>query len=355
MEVQSVTLDKSAVMLPAGETLALEPTVHPADATDKTVTWSSDKPGIATVENGTVMAVAEGECIVTVTTVDGEKTAECVVTVIKATIPVTDVTLSPATASVAEGKSLKLTAGVIPADATNKEVTWTSGDTAIVSVGSDGTITGVAQGHTTVTVTTVEGGFEDVCTVEVTPAPVEHPIFGEISFRTDNTTTIESQTWSDVVMATRCKKNDFYGGSWNGLDDYDFPVDCRQNPGYGDLFSWEAVNQYKDDLCPGDWRVPAMEDVALDLAMGGTGERDQNNPPLYNKYITDWGAELGGHALNSQLWYQGMFGNYWSQSTFSTEQHGDSRGYALVVDDGGWIHVFPDFFKYHGYNVRCVK
>jgi uncharacterized protein (TIGR02145 family) len=164
-------------------------------------------------------------------------------------------------------------------------------------------------------------------------------------------------------MASLCKKDDFYGGSWRGPDNFEFAADCRQSPGCGDLFSWEAVDQYKDALCPGDWRVPTREDfVALDLALGGTGERDQENNALYNKYISVWGAELGGHALNSQLMYPGMFGNYWSQSIYSSEEYGDARGYALVVDavdalagGNGWIHVFPDFLNYHGFNVRCVK
>lgn len=354
--VRSVALDSSEEMLRVGETVTLRATVLPEEATDKSVEWSSSAPGTATVENGTVRAVAEGRCTITVTTADGGKSAECTVTVTAAEIPVSGVTLSPETASIAAGESLKLTADVLPADATNRELMWTSGNGAVASVEDDGTVRGVAEGSTTVTATTVEGGFEAVCTVKVTPAPVTHPVFGEISFRTGGTKTVADQTWSDVVMGSRCKKNDFYGGSWSGPDNYEFIADCRQSPGYGDLFSWEAVDRYKHDLCPGDWRVPSKEDfIALDLALGGTGERDQNNPALYNKYITVWGAELGGHALNGQLLWQGMFGNYWSQSTYATEQYGQGRGHALVVDSGGWVNVFPDFFKYHGFMLRCVK
>mgnify|MGYP003294177118 FL=1 len=56
-------------------------TVAPADATDKSVTWTSDNDAVATVADGVVTAVAEGTATITVTTVDGEFTATCVVTV----------------------------------------------------------------------------------------------------------------------------------------------------------------------------------------------------------------------------------------------------------------------------------
>lgn len=79
--VESVSLDQTEVDLKVGESVTLTPTVAPATATDKTVTWSSDKPEIAKVENGKVTAVAAGEATITVTTTDGKKTATCKVTV----------------------------------------------------------------------------------------------------------------------------------------------------------------------------------------------------------------------------------------------------------------------------------
>lgn len=363
VKVQSVTLDKSSETLEVGETLTLVPTVLPSDATDKTVIWTSSNPAVADVDSGKVTAIADGECTITVTTSDGWKKAECAITVMPGIVSVTGVTVKPATASIAEGKSLRLIAEVKPSNATDASLKWTSGDSAIVSVDNEGIITGVAHGNTTVTVTTVDGKFKAECKVDVAPPPVTHPFFGEINFRSGNTRVVGQQMWSDVVVASLCKKNDFYGGYWNGTDDFEYTADCRQSPGYGDLFSWGAVDQYMDDLCPGDWRVPTMEDfIALDLALGGSGERDQENHILYDKYINTWGAELGGHALNGQLNHPGSFGNYWSQSTFSSEQYGDSKAHALVVDGldvsfggSGWVHVFPEFLKFHGFNVRCVK
>ena len=79
--VTGVTLDVTELALEVPATATLTATIAPADATDKSVTWTSDNDAVATVADGVVTAVAEGTATITVTTVDGEFTATCVVTV----------------------------------------------------------------------------------------------------------------------------------------------------------------------------------------------------------------------------------------------------------------------------------
>ncbi len=79
--VTGVSLDKTEATLKIGKTLTLTATVAPANAGNKNVTWSSDREGVAIVENGVVTAVAEGTANITVTTEDGNYTATCAVTV----------------------------------------------------------------------------------------------------------------------------------------------------------------------------------------------------------------------------------------------------------------------------------
>ena len=81
--VTGVTLAPTEATLTLGETetLTLTPTVLPAEATDKSVTWSSSNEAVATVTDGVVTAVAAGTATITVTTTDGAKTATCAVTV----------------------------------------------------------------------------------------------------------------------------------------------------------------------------------------------------------------------------------------------------------------------------------
>jgi len=81
IHVTGVTLNQTAISLNVGNTQTLTATVSPADATDKTVTWSSSNTAAATVSSGVVTAKAQGTAVITVTTVDGAKTATCNVTV----------------------------------------------------------------------------------------------------------------------------------------------------------------------------------------------------------------------------------------------------------------------------------
>ena len=80
--VTSVTLDKTSLGLTEGETAQLNATVLPENATNRNVIWSSNAPGVATVDSsGNVTAVAPGTATITVTTEDGNKTATCTVIV----------------------------------------------------------------------------------------------------------------------------------------------------------------------------------------------------------------------------------------------------------------------------------
>ena len=95
--------------------------------------------------------------------------AEIEVTYSEADVHVTGVSL-PSTASVETGSTTQLTATISPSNATNKNVTWSSGNTSVATVSNDGTVTGVSAGTAVITVTTADGGYTDTCTVTVTAA-----------------------------------------------------------------------------------------------------------------------------------------------------------------------------------------
>lgn len=84
--VTGVELNQTSLTLTAGETETLTATVAPSNATNKSVTWESSDESVATVAAGVVTAVAVGTCTITVTTVDGSKTATCDVTVTAAPV-----------------------------------------------------------------------------------------------------------------------------------------------------------------------------------------------------------------------------------------------------------------------------
>ena len=166
VNVTGITLDPTSVTLTAGETASLTATVSPADATDKTVTWSSSKESVATVKDGTVTAVAAGTA--TITAKAGDKSATCTVTVKAKEIPVTGITLDPTSVSLVIGKLTLLTATVSPADATDKTVTWSSSDESVAVV-MEGVVEALAEG--TATITAKAGDKSATCEVTVIPDP----------------------------------------------------------------------------------------------------------------------------------------------------------------------------------------
>lgn len=88
-------------------------------------------------------------------------------------ISVTGVTLDKETAELEEGATLQLKASVAPANATDKAITWKSADTATVTVGSTGKVTGIKAGEVTITATTDDQGKTAQCAVTVTAKPTE--------------------------------------------------------------------------------------------------------------------------------------------------------------------------------------
>ncbi len=165
--VESVSIDgEESRLMNVGETLDLKATVLPADASDKNIkSWGSDNTDVATVDsNGKVTAKAPGDAVITVTTIDGEKTASCKVTVAQ---PVTGVTLDRTSLTFTEGDpSQTLVAAVLPKEA-DQGVTWSSSNTSVATV-EDGTVTAVAAGSAVITATsTADSEKKATCTVTV--------------------------------------------------------------------------------------------------------------------------------------------------------------------------------------------
>ena len=150
IEVASVTLNKTELILTEGDSETLTATVKPDDATNKTVTWSTSDESIAKVDNnGKVTAVKEGTA--TIIARAGAKSATCALSVRRKVIEVTSITLNKAELTLTEGDSETLTATVKPDDATDKTVTWSTSDATIATVDNNGKVTAVKAGSATIT------------------------------------------------------------------------------------------------------------------------------------------------------------------------------------------------------------
>ena len=166
--VTGVTVDPSERTIKADEEFVITATVEPENADDKRVIWTSSAPETATVdENGKVKGIAAGEATITATTVDGGYTAECVVTVTGSKIDVTGITVDPTVRTIEENEEFVIIATIIPDNATDKGVTFTSSDPLVAAVDEDGKVTGISEGEATITATTNDGNKKARCKVTV--------------------------------------------------------------------------------------------------------------------------------------------------------------------------------------------
>jgi uncharacterized protein YjdB len=172
--IESVSLNTETLSVGEGGASILTAVITPDNATDQELEWTSSDSTVAGVtpneggKSATVTGIKSGTATITVTSVEGNKTAECVVKVIEVR-PITEVTL-PETLEISVSGTGTLTAALTPSD-TTENITWTSSDESIVTVTNTPgdpatTLSGKKAGTATVTATS-PNGISDTCTVSV--------------------------------------------------------------------------------------------------------------------------------------------------------------------------------------------
>lgn len=159
----AITLSSEELTLDKGDTLQLTATIDPDDATDKTVFWSSSAPDVAQVsENGLVTALTGGHTVIIATTVNGIGAA-CAVTV---DVPVEAIELDIEDIEIVEGTTFTVLTTILPADATDKSLEWTSDNPNVATVDADGDVTVHATGTAVITARALDGsGVWASCTI----------------------------------------------------------------------------------------------------------------------------------------------------------------------------------------------
>lgn len=148
--VDSIALSKEEITVTAGESFTLTATISPSDATDKSVTWTSSNTSVAQVsQNGKVDALQEG--VARITGSCAGKSAQCVVIVKPAIIPISSLSLDLMSIRMRQNDKTQLTVTVIPAEAAaSHTIVWRSNNPSVASV-DNGLVTAISQGNATIT------------------------------------------------------------------------------------------------------------------------------------------------------------------------------------------------------------
>ena len=179
--VQTVALSFTELSLKVGERGELPTaTVTPDNASDKTISWASDNTAIAKIEDGSVVGVSSGTTQLIASSVNG-KTAVLKVVVTQQpqqpqVVPVQSVTVTPASITAKEGDApVQLTATVLPTNATSPTVSWQSDNEQVVKVDSNGKVTIIAAGETTIEAKAGEKTFTVQVKVAAAPQQPQQP------------------------------------------------------------------------------------------------------------------------------------------------------------------------------------
>ncbi len=240
-------------------------------------------------------------------------------------VDVTSVSLSPASGSINlldSNKTLQLTANVLPTNATDKSVTWSSSNTGVATVSSAGLVTGVSAGSATITVTTEDGNKQDTASVTVTDTPA--PSATTTYTFTSKTWTADIANWQSVGDA-----NSFE--SARGIQVYSSTVAAGNSPyfenivkvTFGIATSSKGVGSFKAFVVPSansaaESGTQIGSDVAVNKSPTTTEARefipstplsgyvqavlDVTTSSLYLKYVTIEVEATPNYQNDADLW-----------------------------------------------------
>lgn len=156
-DVTKLSLKESSCNLEIGSSVTLEPTITPANAYNKNLVWTSSNEDVAMVNSsGKVVGIAKGEAVITVASEEHpEVTASVTIKVIP--VLVKSITLNHTNYTLERGENIQLVATLLPENAPNKAVKWSTDNEDVIMVSNSGRCVYLADGKATVTATTCDG------------------------------------------------------------------------------------------------------------------------------------------------------------------------------------------------------
>lgn len=261
---EGISLSQNELTLSLGETEDLSVTLSPENTYNRKVTWQSDDTAVATVSsNGIVTPVSVGTANITTTAADGGYSASCAVTVTE-NVPASGISLNKSSITLPEkGAEIYLEVTITPSNASNKDIVWTSDNEDVATV-TDGVVTSVGAGTSTITATTADGNFSASCDITVTS--VENTITNDTFWKDTDGNYIYSQGGGIFKFGDTYY---WYGAHYAGAESYiehpewggNYNSDTKTFKGFTcytskDLVNWKYegyVMEGKDILDDNEW------------------------------------------------------------------------------------------------------
>ena len=356
-----ITLDYTSLAMNSGTTAQLTASLTPATAF-ASITWTSSDESVATVDvNGIVTAVAGGSCTITATTSGSQKTATCTVAV---TQMVTSIVLSPTSAVLPTGALVSITATVLPNNAANKEVVWSSSDSKIASMSKTGTkVQAKGLGIAVITCEAKDGsGVKATCKIYVLDPDtfVDLDLPSGTVWAKCNVGASSPEGYGDFFAWGETSTKTTYNWDtykWCNGSNTTMTKYCTE-PSYGN----NGFTDDKDELDPEDdaasvnwgpaWRMPSMEQIdelRSECTWTWTTMNDVNGYKITGPNGNSIFLPAAGLSYDSSLTGVGTYGAYWSRTFYSGRP---SDAWYMWFNSGDYGKGYG--FRYNGFRVRPV-
>ena len=349
-----ITLSQTSLSMNSGTTEQLSATLSPEGAFGN-ISWTSSDESVATVDaNGLVTAVAGGTCTITATAGGSLKTATCSVTV---TQMVTSIVLSQTLAVLELDEFVRLTATVLPENAANKNVVWSSSNEDVATV-RNGRVDAYGYGTAIITCEAADGsGVTATCKVNVINAEyIDLGLPSGTLWATCNIGATSPEDYGDYfawgeTTGYNDGKTNFSWSTYFDTDDNGSTFKKYNNN--GGLTELELADDAAYMNWGPAWRMPSEEQFQelINSSYTTTGWTTQNG--VNGRKITSLtnGNSIflpaAGYRNNSSLKNAGSNGDYWSR-TFTL----DNPYYASYL---GFTSSYIGTYYYYRYVGHCVR
>lgn len=351
VSVQSVTIAPDEIALTVGARQQLAATVLPENATAKEVVWSSSADDVAIVDQtGKVTATGAGLAIIQA--VCGGKAGTCSVTV-SLPIDVESVTVVPASLSLKPGEEADLTATILPADATDQQVVWSSSDNNVATVSESGHVVAVAEGQAVIKASC--GGQEGECALSVSlMEAVDLGLPSGTLWAGKNLGAATAEAYGDYFAWGETAPK-----AWYAWSTYKWGTSALAISKYN-------VEDVRYALLPEDdaataslgseWRIPSVADwyELLDYCSWTWDETNSGYLVTSSSNGNSIFLPAPGLKPDDDDFPAGVYGGYWSIQ----RGYDEDSAYVIYYYNDGNDDPEADYwsdYRYYGYAIRAVK